>query len=208
MNINSSIDKILSLYTKWGSSDYIGESVTQIEHALQCAEIATKDPRIRDYDDFIWKCVVVAALLHDVGHVIGMEHNDMEMRGGADNASLGIVGHEGVGGAFLKEIGMPSLVCNLVNGHVMAKRYLCTVREGYYEKLSDASKETMKLQGGLMTNDEIKEFEERYLPELCIYIREYDDEGKKKELNLSSKIGLDSYRGIMESVLLCGRLFV
>jgi len=53
MNISDNILKILNLYTKWGSSDYIGESITQIEHALQCARLASQDPRFVQYDNFI-----------------------------------------------------------------------------------------------------------------------------------------------------------
>lgn len=212
MDVSKTVDKILALYTKWGSSDYIGESITQIEHALQCAQLASRDARLHVYDDFTWKCVIVAALLHDVGHLIGLEHGEMEMRSDGEgifaNASLGIVGHEGVGAEFLRECGMPSLVCNLVGSHVLAKRYLCSVREGYYDKLSDASKETMRMQGGLLSKEQITDFKSGNMPELSIYIREYDDEGKKKELNLSSRMGLNDYRKMLESVLVSGRFFV
>jgi predicted HD phosphohydrolase len=211
--------KILALYEKWGASDYIGESITQAEHALQCAYMATNDSRIREYDDFTWKCVVVAALLHDIGHLVGLENGEMEMR---DNcASLGIVGHEGIGAAFLKECGMPSLVCDLVASHVASKRYLCTVREGYYEKLSDASKATMALQGGKMSYQEIADFRASRMYNLKIYIREYDDTGKNTEIdkNIDKKIENESskmesskmeslYSGMIESVLLGGRFFV
>lgn len=213
--IKQSTDAILELYSKWGSSDYIGENITQTVHALQCAELASKDKRIREYDDFTWKCVIIAALLHDVGHLVGLELGEMEMRSGDDifsNASLGIVGHEGIGAAYLQDKGMPSLVCELVQSHVMAKRYLCTVCEGYYEKLSDASKATMKMQGGFMNDVELKNFRSSRMFELKVFLREYDDSGKefedfiKKEKNVIQ--GLDTYRDMIESVLLAGRLFV
>ena len=187
------VSKILALYSKWGASDYIGESITQTEHALQCAHLAIHDARLNEYDDFTWKCVVVAALLHDIGHLIGMEQGDMEMRGGIgvfNNTSLGIVGHEGIGSAYLKDCGLPRLVYELVESHVMTKRYLCTTREGYYDKLSDASKETMRLQGGLMNDDELEAFRKKDMSELMIYIREYDDGGKN--VNISGK-KMDDY---------------
>lgn len=199
---------ILDLYNKWGSSDYIGESITQIEHALQCAKLASLDSRINCYDDFIRNCVIVAALLHDIGHLVGLEHGEMEMRlNGEDSNSLGIVGHEGIGSAFLKDLGLPSLVCYLVAGHVSAKRYLCTTREGYYDKLSDASKQTMELQGGFMTDDDLRKFKNDVMPELKIYLREYDDEGKKQNINLSSSMNMLDYKQNIETALLHGKLF-
>jgi len=209
MNETQKISKILDLYTKWGASDYIGESITQIEHGLQCARLAALDTRLNGYDNFIRNCVIVAALLHDIGHLVGLEQGEMEMRLGGENSdSLGIVGHEGVGAAFLKDIGMPSLVSELVFGHVAAKRYLCTTRPEYYNSLSDASKQTMQLQGGMMKNEELREFKSGFHPELKVYLREYDDAGKKKDMNLSSNTKMLDYKTHLETALMHGRLFV
>jgi predicted HD phosphohydrolase len=209
MNTSDNILKILDLYTKWGSSDYIGESITQIEHALQCARLASHDTRMSRYDNFIHNCVIVAALLHDIGHLVGLDCGEMEMRlGGESCDSLGIVGHEGIGAAFLKDLGMPSLVCELVAGHVPAKRYLCTTREGYYDSLSDASKQTMQLQGGMMNSEEVCEFRSGVMPELQIYLREYDDAGKKKDMNLSSTTKMLDYKTNLETALLHGNIFI
>ena len=35
------INIVFDLYTKYGDNDYIGEEVTQLEHALQCAHQAS-----------------------------------------------------------------------------------------------------------------------------------------------------------------------
>lgn len=201
------ISKILDLYNKWGASDYIGESITQIEHALQCAYLASQDMKLNIYDNFIRNCVIVAALLHDIGHLVGLEEGETEMHTGDGGDSLGIVGHEGIGSAFLSELGMPSLVCYLVASHVSAKRFICTTRDGYYAKLSDASKQTMLLQGGMMTNEELNKFKSEVMPELKIYLREYDDEGKKKDMNLSSSMKMLDYKTYLETALLHGKIF-
>lgn len=188
MEYNSKIienyNKILNLYIKYGSSDYIGENLTQIEHGIQCADVATNDTRLQQYDSYIRNCVIVASLLHDIGHLVGIECNEMEMK--EDNGlNLGIVGHEGIGSNYLRECGMPELVCELVQSHVLAKRYLCTMQKSYYDNLSDASKATMKIQGGLMTPTEIKSFENSYRweLELKLFIREYDDKGKNSTIS-------------------------
>jgi len=202
-NILKKISTILDLYTKWGSSDYIGESITQIEHSLQCAKLASQDLRLNCYDNFIQNCVIVAALLHDIGHVVGLENGEIEMRvEGNPYESLGIVGHESVGSAFLHDLGMPSLVCDLVEGHVPAKRYLCTIRDGYYDNLSDASKQTMQLQGGMMNSKELSQFQNGIMPELKVYLREYDDAGKKKDMNLSSSSTMLEYKTHLETALM------
>jgi predicted HD phosphohydrolase len=202
-NILKKISTILDLYTKWGSSDYIGESITQMEHSLQCAKLASQDLRLNCYDNFIQNCVIVAALLHDIGHVVGLENGEIEMRvEGNKYESLGIVGHESVGSAFLHDLGMPSLVCDLVEGHVPAKRYLCTIRDGYYDNLSDASKQTMQLQGGMMNSKELSQFQNGIMPELKVYLREYDDAGKKKDMNLSSSSTMLEYKTHLETALM------
>jgi hypothetical protein len=36
----SKFDKIFELYEKYGNIGYLGENVSQIEHALQCARLA------------------------------------------------------------------------------------------------------------------------------------------------------------------------
>jgi predicted HD phosphohydrolase len=227
MDSKSKISKILDLYTRWGSSDYIGESITQIEHALQCARLASQDLRLEPYDGFIKNCIIVAALLHDIGHLVGLEDGDMEMRpsidgndgngfegeggnvsGSVGGASLGIVGHEGVGAAFLRDLGMPSMVCDLVAGHVPAKRYLCTVRPGYYDALSDASKETMRMQGGKMSNAELREFQSGIMPELKVMLREYDDGGKKNNMHLvSGGASMQDYKTHLEMAFMHRRIF-
>jgi predicted HD phosphohydrolase len=211
MTILENITRILDLYTKCGSSDYIGESITQIEHALQCARLASQDIRLDCYDNFIRNCVIVAALLHDIGHLIGLEDGEMQMRLGVGEdcgSNLGIVGHEGVGSAFLQGLGMPKMVYELVAGHVPAKRYLCTTRSGYYDSLSDASKLTMQLQGGMMNNEELHAFCKGVIPELKVYLREYDDASKKKDMNLSSTTRMQDYKIHLEMALMHNRIFI
>jgi predicted HD phosphohydrolase len=97
---------------------------------------------------------------------------------------------------------MPSLVCDLVEGHVPAKRYLCTIRDGYYDNLSDASKQTMQLQGGMMNSKELSQFQNGIMPELKVYLREYDDAGKKKDMNLSSSSTMLEYKTHLETALM------
>ena len=72
--------------------DYIGEPISQLEHALQCAHWAHKQGADEE--------VILAALFHDVGHLIDASAPQME--------GLGVVNHEGLGRRFLEEHGCSS----------------------------------------------------------------------------------------------------
>ncbi len=96
---------LVGLFAGPGQRAY-GESVSQLDHALQCAALARQD---RADDE-----VVIAALLHDVGHLVESDHEDEAH-------------HHGTGGAALVGAFAPARVVWLIEHHVVAKRYLCTV---------------------------------------------------------------------------------
>ena len=212
---NSSIsEKIIKLYEKYGISDYIGESITQTEHALQCAYLAEINSELTNYDNFVRECVIVAALMHDIGHLVGLENNEMQMESKTviNGANLGIVGHENIGSNYLKECGMPQLVCELVGSHVFAKRYLCTMDKEYMEKLSDASRETFYMQGGFLTFEETMKFKSSNLQELKILLRKFDDQGKVKNFDYDilhrDGIGITKYKKNIENLVAHSKLFI
>jgi len=98
---------------------------------------------------------VLASLLHDVGHMI----------------------HEELGAAWLAERFGPE-VSEPVRLHVAAKRYLCTVEPDYYGKLSDDSIRSLKLQGGLMSPDEVAAFRANPWHAEAVRLRRFDEEAK------------------------------
>lgn len=177
------MDKILNLYYKHGSSDYIGESVTQLEHALQTAHLAKQ----KNYD-YVF---VVACLLHDIGHLVGLEEKCENM------GNVGTMNHEKIGGDFLRKLGMIEPVCELVESHIQAKRYILSTQPQYYNRLSDASKETFKYQGGRMSNEEIEEFRKDIMLPGKLALRLFDDQAKVQGLKVP---GLESYT---EDILCC-----
>ena len=130
-------DEVIALFLKYGSNDYIGENVTQLEHMTQCALLAKKDGATDN--------LIVAALLHDIGHLLVFDSNTPTMPG------LGVAGHEDIGAKFLESLGFNSTVCTLVRNHVAAKRYLISTNSTYYDHLSNASKQTLEYQGGVIT---------------------------------------------------------
>ncbi|CAJ1455748.1 unnamed protein product, partial [Effrenium voratum] len=140
---SASVDEVINLFQRHGSGDYIGEEVSQLEHALQAADLAARSGFGSE--------ATIAALLHDVGHMLGLDdksHARME--------DCGIVDHENLGGQWLSRLGFSSTVCDLVARHVDAKRYLCAINQEYHDNLSAASKTTLRHQGGPMTQEALQ----------------------------------------------------
>ena len=145
-----------------GGAAYFGESVSQLEHALQTAWLATRAGSPRD--------LVLAALLHDVGHLL----HDLPESAAADGVDTRheIAGYEWLLARFGPAVAEP------VRYHVAAKRYLCRVEHTYYARLSPVSMQSLHLQGGPFTEDEARAFESlRYWRE-AVMLRRWDDEAK------------------------------
>lgn len=153
------------LFYKYGNLNY-GEDVTQLEHAIQCARLAEEGGHSVE--------LVLAALLHDVGHLL--EEAEPEKMDG-----FGSKYHETIGAAYLANLGFPLTITGIIEGHVAAKRYLTYADEDYLKQLSAASRYTLEVQGGPMTRKEAAEFEEDPLFRDMVLLRRWDDKGKKDE---------------------------
>lgn len=155
---------IMALYQQHGGEEYAGEKVTQLQHMVQAAQLAEE----QGFDDQ----VILAAFLHDIGHICVTAKGDNQMEG------YGIKSHEEVGAQFLADKGFSAKVIRLVQSHVDAKRYLTCRYPEYYERLSDASKKTLEYQGGKMTEEEAATFEKDPLFEMIIQMRKWDEQAK------------------------------
>jgi len=160
-------DRIALLFQLHANADYIGEPVSILEHSWQAYEAAKKD-------DAPTK-VQVASLLHDVGHMLGMEAGyPIGMDG------CGIENHEKIGGDFLLSLGCHPYTAWLVSNHVNAKRFLVWKDPNY--ELSDASRTTLQHQGGPMTDHEAKAFMAVEGYEQALQMRSYDEAAKRINL--------------------------
>jgi phosphonate degradation associated HDIG domain protein len=157
-------DEIMDLYKGYGGNEYAGEKVTQLEHMAQAAQLAEEQGFEED--------VILAAFLHDIGHISEAAKGDNEMDG------FGIKDHEELGAEFLKGKGFSKKVVRLVESHVEAKRYLTAKDPAYYAELSEASKKTLEYQGGPMTGEEAAAFEQYPLFALIIQMRKWDELAK------------------------------
>lgn len=90
----------------------------------------------------------------------------------------GIPDHENVGAAFLQCLQFTPRIRKLVQSHVSAKRYLCYVQPTYFSSLSDASKTTLRYQGGPMTAQEAEAYEKDADFEIYKLMRSWDEAAK------------------------------
>jgi len=162
--IEKVVTGIFDLYDKHGAAEYAGEKVSQLEHMVQAAQLAMEG----GFDDE----VVLAAFLHDVGHLLPIHDVSESMDG------YGMMDHEKVGAQYLRKQGFSERLCKLIASHVNAKRYLTWKYPEYYHQLSDASKKTLEYQGGRMEETEAKAFEADPLFDLYIKMRRWDEAAK------------------------------
>lgn len=153
---------VKDLFERHGGSMYLGEPVTQEEHALQCALLAEQEGGDAS--------LVVAALLHDVGHLLCVLAED-ESRP-EDDAKHETLGREWLARFFGPDVTEP------VRLHVEAKRYLCARDPAYRRSLSDASRHSLMLQGGGMTRHELAAFASGPYAEAAVRLRRWDDRAK------------------------------
>jgi [1-hydroxy-2-(trimethylamino)ethyl]phosphonate dioxygenase len=172
-------DEILAIFQSRGSSAYFGESVSMIEHALQAAYFAQTSAAP--------PALVVAALLHDIGHLVDDVPSDI-------SDWTVDAHHEQVGALWLARR-FPPEVSEPVRLHVPAKRYLLATDAEYFARLSPASVITLKLQGGPMTAQEVAMFETEPFHQDAVRIRRWDDQGKVAGLKTP---GLSDYRLLIE----------
>ncbi len=163
--------EIRGLFDRHGARAYTEEPVSQRDHALQTAALAVADAAT--------PALVVAALVHDVGHLLlGMGEDRTRDRF-----------HEAEGAAWLRRF-FDRDVTDPVAQHVAAKRYLCAVEPAYAAGLSDVSTHTLALQGGVFGSEAARRFEQGPHWREAVRLRRWDDAAKVPGLAVPA---LDAY---------------
>ena len=174
-------DDLFAVLEKAGAEQYGQEAVSQLEHALQCAQLAEQEGAA--------PASVVAALLHDVGHLIHDLGDDAALRGIDDR-------HEFSGAAILDRWFGPD-VTEPVRLHVDAKRWLCHAEGSYFSTLSPASVRSLELQGGVFDKEGADRFIAQPYARAAVAVRRWDDIGKVEGLATPP---LSHYRELAEQV--------
>lgn len=175
-----------------------GAGLSQTSHGLQTAWQA----ECSECD----AATITAGLLHDVGWKLARPRTETTDHGGSNLAStdsiaseegilafcgdqLGDGGegtsaeqqkaqHDVIGSTWLQMRGFEYKVAHLVEGHVLAKRYLTGTDKSYHDRLQQDSVRTLKFQGGPMNDDEARIFERDVLFEECVQMRKWDEGAK------------------------------
>jgi predicted HD phosphohydrolase len=221
--ISQRLQPLIHLLQESIHNDYIGEPVSQYEHAIQAAHFAriymkkqqanrnsipaplsptSKVAKITD-SSLSWNDeqleVILAALLHDVGHSIAMNPpagfqpypHDSDSSDSLNPKrrfmdKFGAFSHESIGARYLSTLGFSDNLCAMVASHVAVKRYLCAVDPSYNERLSSASRSTLKYQGGPMSREEVSQFEADPLKHKKLIVRYCDELAKQQGLQVDN----------------------
>ena len=154
-----SLEDIEKLFAQRGAEQYTGEPVTQLEHALQSALLAEREGA----DD----ALVTAALLHDLGATPTLQ--------GVDDV------HQYRALPFLRGL-FGDAVLEPIKLHVDAKRYLCATRPAYFAGLSEDSKRSLALQGGIFDTAQADTFISQPGAADAVRLRIWDDLAKTANL--------------------------
>ena len=150
------------LFAERGHEQYTGEPVTQLEHALQSAAQGEAEGAS--------DALITAALLHDLGHLLH-DFGATPTLNGVDDV------HQYRALPFLRGV-FDEEVLGAIRLHVDAKRYLCATRPEYYDSLSDDSKRSLKLQGGIFSSEQAAAFIAQPGAEGAVRLRIWDDLAK------------------------------
>lgn len=156
------------LFAAKGDREYAGEPVSQIEHALQSAQLAEAAGASA--------ALITAALLHDLGHLLNDQGETPTLRGIDDR-------HEYVAIPRLRGLFCESVLAP-IRLHVEAKRYLCARGDGrlagpqYFAGLSADSVRSLALQGGVFDDSQADAFIAQPFAADAVRLRRWDDQAK------------------------------
>lgn len=168
---------IEKLFDQRGHEQYTGEPVTQLQHALQSGFLGEQAGASDE--------LVTAAFLHDLGHMLHDLGETPSIHGVDDVHQYRVL-------PFLRGL-FPDSVINAIQRHVDAKRYLCATRPEYHDNLSEDSKRSLKLQGGIFSEEEAAAFIGEASAKDAVQLRLWDDRAKQPDLQTP---GLSHYMQI------------
>lgn len=156
------LDDLVNILAVHGQQQYGGEAVSQLEHALQCADLAQADKASPE--------LITACLLHDLGHLLDPD---------ADQKTFSPIDfrHEYRAIALLQNLFSPA-VTEPIRLHVEAKQYLCAVDSVYWKTLSPASQHSLEYQGGIFSAEQVRRFAAQPFAQDAVMLRIWDDRAK------------------------------
>jgi [1-hydroxy-2-(trimethylamino)ethyl]phosphonate dioxygenase len=161
-------DRLLAALASSGARRYGGEVVSELEHALQCAELALAGGADEELQ--------LACLLHDVGRY-AIDQSLVADTLEATRVEPSARGHHDLGADLLAPW-VSERVAWCVRMHADAKRYLCASEPAYLDRLSLGSRHTLRVQGGIMGPEDTARFAAQRWARDAVALRRWDDEAK------------------------------
>jgi len=161
-------DRLLDAMARSAAGRYAGQAVSELEHALQCADLAREGGADEELQ--------LACLLHDAGRY-AVDQALVSDTTETTRVGPGARGHHEVGAELIAPW-VPERVAWSVRMHADAKRYLCATEPEYFERLSAVSRHTLRLQGGVMSASDATRFAEHRWVRDAVSLRRWDDEAK------------------------------
>ena len=160
------LQDITQLFQRHGDTQYTGEPVTQLEHALQTATLAEQHNAS--------PALITASLLHDLGHLLEDLGDTPTMAGIDDLHQFRIL-------PFLRTVFNEDVLAP-IRLHVDAKRYLCATDINYFASLSADSVRSLALQGGIFDDEQAAAFIATPFAADAVLLRRWDDLAKTENL--------------------------
>ena len=157
---------IEKLFDQRGHEQYSGEPVTQLQHALQAGFLGEQEGASDE--------LVTAAFLHDLGHLLHDLGETPSIQGVDDVHQYRVL-------PFLRGLFSDSVI-DAIQRHVDAKRYLCATRPEYHDSLSEDSRRSLKLQGGIFSDEDAAAFIAEPGAKDAVRVRIWDDLAKRPDL--------------------------
>jgi [1-hydroxy-2-(trimethylamino)ethyl]phosphonate dioxygenase len=175
-------DEIFDVLIRRGGKRYGGEELTQLEHALQSASLAEEADA--------QPSLIVASLLHDIGHLVHDLGRDAARQGIDDEHENRAVA--ALSGCFGDSVTEP------IRLHVEAKRYLCATDPGYFSLLSRGSIISLNVQGGAHSPESARAFIQQPFADDAARLRRWDEGAKIKGRRTPD---LEHFRPFVESLI-------
>jgi 2-amino-1-hydroxyethylphosphonate dioxygenase (glycine-forming) len=163
--MNDQVREVFSLYELAGGERYFNHPVTQLNHASATASYAARE----GFDDD----VVVAAFLHDIGHLctaVGKCHPEPGRSS------------ESTGADYLRMMGFPDAVAWLLENQTKARQYLTSLYPSFFVSLGKDRQDEVIAAGGPLPAKEAADFEQEELFRPSIRLVFWDERSNKPGL--------------------------
>lgn len=168
VGIDHIIDHVFAVFRGPAGEVSLGESVTQMQHALQVSSLAEAAGASAS--------LVTAALLHDFGHFIAWSRGPPS--GPESEGDHALLAADYLGSYWTLEVTEP------IRLHVWAVEYLCAEDPGYFESLSPVVRAAfepirqLELRTNTMNESLYRRFHENPFGGDALRLRRWDDLGK------------------------------